>query len=197
MEATTMLIGRSIPRMDSPQKVRGQTRYTDDLHVPGMLHARLVTAPYAHARILGVETSQAVSLPGVVAVITGRDLFPEGPEPAERARWLGELLVAFARSHERRSAGSRQVTQERAEIVEWQAGNAHGSGFLVFFQQIRLCGLSHRDRTRAAQLKKATQSVEDKTERNHAGRREPRHGNGACHFLPEPPAGAGSLLCRP
>jgi len=59
---------------------------------------------------------------------------------------------------------SRQVAQQGAKIVEWQAGNAHGSGFLVFFQQIRLCGLSHTDRTRAAQLKKATQAVEDETE---------------------------------
>ncbi len=119
MEATTMLIGRSIPRMDSPQKVRGQTRYTDDLHLPGMLHARLVTAPYAHARILGVDTAQAASLPGVVAVVTGRDLFPDGPEPAERARHMlaRDKVIYYGQPVAVVVAETAEVAADAAELV--------------------------------------------------------------------------------
>lgn len=85
MSATTF-IGQSIPRVESPQKVRGQTRYTADLQLPGMLHARLTTAIQAHARITGIETEAALAVPGVVAVVTGQNLLPDGPEPSERAR---------------------------------------------------------------------------------------------------------------
>lgn len=87
MQATTLL-ARPVRRLDGEAKVRGIARYTDDLHLPGLLHARLVTSPYAHARITRIDTSAARAIPGVVAVFTGHDLLPVGPEPAERARHL-------------------------------------------------------------------------------------------------------------
>ncbi|MCX2728384.1 xanthine dehydrogenase family protein molybdopterin-binding subunit [Thermomicrobium sp. 4228-Ro] len=85
---TTTLLGKPLKRRDAEPKVRGEARYTDDLRIPGLLHARLVTSPHAHARIVRIDTRAASHLPGVVAVLTGQDLLPPGPEPAERARHL-------------------------------------------------------------------------------------------------------------
>ena len=84
----TTVLGKPLKRRDAEPKLRGDARYTDDLHLPGLLHARLVTSPYAHARILRIDCDAARRSPGVVAVFTGHDLLPEGPEPTERARHL-------------------------------------------------------------------------------------------------------------
>lgn len=68
------LVGTSLPRRDGPDKVTGQARYAGDLPVQNMLHARLVLSPYAHARILHIETAPALAVPGVVAVFTADTL---------------------------------------------------------------------------------------------------------------------------
>jgi len=88
MAVTTSVIGQPLPRLDAAPKLQGYARYADDVQLPGVLHARLVTAPYAHAVIRAVDVAAAQAVPGVVAVFTGRDLLPDGPEPAERARAL-------------------------------------------------------------------------------------------------------------
>jgi CO/xanthine dehydrogenase Mo-binding subunit len=67
-------VGTSIPRSDGLDKVTGRTRYAGDRAVRGMLFARLVTSPYAHARLLHIDTAAALSIPGVVAVFTGEML---------------------------------------------------------------------------------------------------------------------------
>ena len=67
------LVGQSRPRTDSAPRVLGTLRFAaDEPAVPGMLHARLVLSIYAHARIDGIDTSAALEVPGVVAVITER-----------------------------------------------------------------------------------------------------------------------------
>ena len=60
--------------MDGPEKVTGQARYGDDLALYGLLHARLVLGLHARARIKSVGTSQALTVPGVIAVVTADDL---------------------------------------------------------------------------------------------------------------------------
>ncbi len=67
-------IGVSTPRRDSEPKVRGTTRFAADGAMPGLLHARLVLAPEAHATITAIRTDAALALPGVVAVLTAKDL---------------------------------------------------------------------------------------------------------------------------
>ncbi len=67
-------VGMSLPRQDGPDKVTGRTRYAGDQVAAGMLYARLVLSPYAHARILHIDTSAAQSMPGVVAVFTAATL---------------------------------------------------------------------------------------------------------------------------
>ncbi len=80
----TSIIGTAIARTDSAEKVHGQTRYAADLTAPGLLHARLTTAYQAHANITNIDTSEALKVPGVKAIYTGKDLLPDGPEPASR-----------------------------------------------------------------------------------------------------------------
>lgn len=67
-------LGHSALRVDGPEKLTGQLRYTADLPLEGLLHARLVLSPYAHARIRAIDKSAALALPGVVAVLTAADL---------------------------------------------------------------------------------------------------------------------------
>ncbi len=71
-------IGRPMPRFEDLRLVRGQGRYTDDMSLPGQAYAIFVRAPHAHARILRIDASAALKLPGVVAVLTGRDYVDDG-----------------------------------------------------------------------------------------------------------------------
>ena len=68
------VVGKAIPRVEGPDKVTGRAQYTADVLPPGALWATYVRSPHAHARIVSVDTSRAVQVPGVVAVVTGRDL---------------------------------------------------------------------------------------------------------------------------
>jgi CO/xanthine dehydrogenase Mo-binding subunit len=84
--AQPALVGMSLPRQDGPDKVTGRTRYAGDQVLPGLLYARLVTSPYAHARILNIDTSAALSLPGIVAVFTANTLGMAQADPLSRAQ---------------------------------------------------------------------------------------------------------------
>ena len=72
-----MTIGVSPPRLEAGDKATGRARYVDDIRLPGMLHAALVTSPHAHAKILGYRLDAARAIPGVKAIVTGDDL--KGP----------------------------------------------------------------------------------------------------------------------
>jgi CO/xanthine dehydrogenase Mo-binding subunit len=82
-------IGARLKRPDAPPKLTGEARYAADLSLPGMLHVRLVLSPHAHARILSIDAEAALELPGVVAVVTARELAPHVKcPPTSRARCL-------------------------------------------------------------------------------------------------------------
>jgi carbon-monoxide dehydrogenase large subunit len=70
--------GHSVRRKEDPRFIRGQGNYIDDIKLPGMLYMDIVRSPYAHATIKSIDTSAAVNAPGVVAVITGKDLEAAG-----------------------------------------------------------------------------------------------------------------------
>jgi CO/xanthine dehydrogenase Mo-binding subunit len=82
-------IGVRRRRVDGEPKVRGATRFAADIPVPGLLHARLVLAADAHARIRSIDTAAALAVPGVVAVLTAADL----PIPAGKGGRSGEPLA--------------------------------------------------------------------------------------------------------
>ncbi len=67
-------MGHSMKRKEDPRFIRGQGRYVDDIQLPGMLYMDIVRSPYAHATIKAIDTSEALKVPGVLAVITGQDL---------------------------------------------------------------------------------------------------------------------------
>lgn len=67
-------IGSRVLRKEDRRLVTGRGRFTDDIVLPGMLHAAFVRSPFAHARIKAINTAEALKLPGVVAIITGREL---------------------------------------------------------------------------------------------------------------------------
>ena len=71
---TTSSVGRSLPRIDAQGKVTGETLYSGDLSMPGMLFMKIMMAERPHARILAIDTSKAQAAPGVVAVLTSRDV---------------------------------------------------------------------------------------------------------------------------
>jgi carbon-monoxide dehydrogenase large subunit len=69
-------IGHSVARKEDARFIRGKGNYVDDVKLPGMVYLDIVRSPYAHARILKIDTSKALAIPGVLAVITGKDLVP-------------------------------------------------------------------------------------------------------------------------
>jgi len=98
-------VGRPLPRVEGPAKVAGLIKYTADVDRPGVLWGKVLRSPLPHGRILNVDTSRAKTLPGVKAVITGRDVSPrlvgaslkDMPVLAqERVRFVGEEIAAVA-----------------------------------------------------------------------------------------------------
>src|SRR5579871_3434300 len=71
-------IGRPLPRFEDRRLVSGRGRFTDDFALDGQVHAVFVRSPYAHARILSIDTGAAARLPGVVAVFTANDYAATG-----------------------------------------------------------------------------------------------------------------------
>ena len=100
-------VGRDVPRVDGVDKVTGRARYTGDIVLPGMLEGRILRSPLPHARIRGIDTTRAVALRGVHAVVTAGDL--EGLDPyyngrpvvaMEKVRYVGEPVAAVAAEDE-------------------------------------------------------------------------------------------------
>ena len=93
----TDVIGVARPRVDSPEKVTGQTRYAADGHVHGLLHARLVLATETHALIERINGADALEIPGVVAVLTrSRPARPRREGTDRTAEPLAREEVIFA-----------------------------------------------------------------------------------------------------
>ncbi|HYJ12584.1 MAG TPA: xanthine dehydrogenase family protein molybdopterin-binding subunit [Thermomicrobiales bacterium] len=74
MASTHSAVGQRARRLDSPPKLAGTEVFTADMQVHGLLHARIVGSAYAHARINGVDSTAALQVPGVHAVLTANDL---------------------------------------------------------------------------------------------------------------------------
>ncbi len=67
-------LGHSVKRKEDPRFIRGKGTYIDDIKLPGMLYLDIARSPYAHAKIKAIHTEKALAIPGVLAVITGKDL---------------------------------------------------------------------------------------------------------------------------
>ncbi len=101
------VLGKRLPRVDGIPKVTGEGKYAADYSYPGMLFGKMLRSPHAHAKILNIDTSRALKVPGVKAVITGKDLggftygfIPttrdESPLCPDKVRFMGEEVAAVA-----------------------------------------------------------------------------------------------------
>ena len=123
-------IGTSAARPDLRRLLAGRGRYLDDISLPRMAHVAFVRSPYAHARILKIDATEAATMPGVVAVVTGSQLAefcepwvgvldhlhglkspPQHALAVDRACWQGEAVVAVV-------ASSRVLAEDAANLVE-------------------------------------------------------------------------------
>jgi len=119
-------IGQSVPRLDGREKATGATRYAGDLRLPGMLHARLVLSPHAHARIVRIDGSTAAAQPGVVGVFTGHDLPLVKADPTDRGRcplaigrvvFVGHPVAAVVAETEAQAEDAAQLVRVEYEAL--------------------------------------------------------------------------------
>lgn len=110
-------VGKRQPRLDGPEKVSGRSLFTDDIHLPGMLYGKILRSRHAHAKIVKIDASKALALPGVKAFITGdssENVLVNQYEPAickGVVRYIGEEIAAIAAIDE--------ITAERAmELID-------------------------------------------------------------------------------
>src|ERR1041384_3900827 len=100
------VVGKPFRKVDARAKCTGQTRFADDIVLPRMLFAKLLRSPVPHALIKNIDVSRAFALPGVVAIITGKDLpIPYGILPVsqdehtlaiDKVRFIGDPVAAIA-----------------------------------------------------------------------------------------------------
>ena len=113
-------VGISIPRPDGPEKVTGRVQYVADIQAKGLLHAKLLRSPHAHAKIISIDTSAAKALPGVRAVLTAKDiphLKKKAPTRAhavlaiDRAVFMGQPVAAVA-------ADEPSIAEEALDLIK-------------------------------------------------------------------------------
>jgi aerobic carbon-monoxide dehydrogenase large subunit len=86
--------GKAMKRVEDPRFITGNGNYTDDMQVLGMTHAAMVRSPYAHAKIKSIDSSKALAVPGVIAVITGADLVGANINPIPPGWLLPDLKIS-------------------------------------------------------------------------------------------------------
>ena len=124
---TRKWIGKSIRRVEDPKFLIGRGGYVDDIALPGMVHAALLRSPHAHARIKSIDVSEALRLPGVLAVVTGQEVkeltnpMPDfGPDPTkhtwwclavDKVRYVGEGVAAVV-------AVDRYTAEDACDLIQ-------------------------------------------------------------------------------
>jgi CO/xanthine dehydrogenase Mo-binding subunit len=113
-------IGVSIPRFDAPEKVTGRTQYVGDVQLPGMVHARLLRSPHAHARIVRIDVTRARALLGVRAVLTAADIPELKPGAKTRAHALLAIdrAVFFGQPIAAVAADSLAIADEALDLID-------------------------------------------------------------------------------
>ena len=165
-----MTVGKPERRVDSVKLATGRGTFVDDIAMPGLLHARILHSPHAHARILRIDTSQARSMPGVAAVLTHHDVpriayttagqgWPE-PSPYDtfmldhKVRFLGDrVAVAAADDPElaQRACEAIKVDYEVLPAV-LDPERAMAPGAPVIHDEADASGIKDRARNLAAEI---------------------------------------------
>jgi selenium-dependent xanthine dehydrogenase len=124
-ESAHGIVGHDRPRPDARSKVTGEAVFAGDLYFDGMLHAKVLRSEYPHARLLHVDTSEARALPGVVAVVTAKDVpgaknhglaRQDWPVLAyDKVRYVGDAIAAVAAESEEIAARAISLIQVEYE----------------------------------------------------------------------------------
>ena len=122
------VVGKREPMLDAWEKATGKAQYTDDLSLPGMLFGKILRSPYAHARILRVDLTEALKVPGVKDTISGRDIprkkygiVPMAKDEyalaIEKVRYIGdEVAAVIATSPESAEEAISKIRVEYEEL---------------------------------------------------------------------------------
>ena len=111
------VVGKRQPKLDAPQKATGRSQFTDDVHLPGMLHGKIVRSPLPRGKILNIDISRAEKVPGVLAVITHKDTggLMVGPDQQllcdELVNYVGDEVAAVAAVDEYTAAEAAELIQ--------------------------------------------------------------------------------------
>jgi 4-hydroxybenzoyl-CoA reductase subunit alpha len=121
-------IGKVHRKVDAMERMRGITRYTDDLKLPGMLHGKIKRSPHPHARILSIDTRRAEAMEGVFGVVTGKDfpipygIIPWTPDETalcvEKALHVGDGIAAVAAIDEDTAIEAIEAIDVKYEVLE-------------------------------------------------------------------------------
>jgi CO/xanthine dehydrogenase Mo-binding subunit len=109
-------IGHSLPRIDARDKVTGEALYSGDLSMPGMLFMKTMFADRPHARVVSIDTAQALALPGVVAIFTAADV----PVNEYGLQWMDQPVLCGPLSAKK---GKGKVDKEQmvaSDIVRFE-----------------------------------------------------------------------------
>jgi CO/xanthine dehydrogenase Mo-binding subunit len=101
MSTEFKIIGTRQPKIDAFERVSGRARYTSDVTLPGMLHLKVLRSPYPHAQVRNIDVGKALSLSGVKAILTHKDMpafrwHPEMPVLTDVARFVGDDIAVVA-----------------------------------------------------------------------------------------------------
>ncbi len=113
-------VGKPLKRIDGVGKVTGETIYADDMQLPRMLHAKVLGSPYAHARIVSIDTSKARIHPGVEAVFTAADLPEYKKNPSNRRGLIfpDEEVLFHGQPVAAALASDPHVAEEALSLIE-------------------------------------------------------------------------------
>jgi CO/xanthine dehydrogenase Mo-binding subunit len=149
------IIGTSVRRVDGIEKATGKAKYTGDLAIPGMIEGKFLRSPYAHARIRSIDTREAEASPGVVAVVTSKDLTDISPyigrgknkdQPiiaVDRVIFAGQPVAAVAaldRAAAEEALGRIAVNyEELPAVIEVDEAIADGAPLVHPFAEKNIC----------------------------------------------------------
>ncbi|HEY0672964.1 MAG TPA: molybdopterin cofactor-binding domain-containing protein, partial [Longimicrobiales bacterium] len=122
------VIGKRLRKVNSVGKVTGAAVYTDDITLPGLLHAKILRSPHPHARIISIDTSAAEAHPGVRAVVTGQEMAvmygiipwtrDEYPLCVDKVRYIGDAVAAVAAVDEDTAQEALKLIKVEYEVLE-------------------------------------------------------------------------------
>jgi xanthine dehydrogenase YagR molybdenum-binding subunit len=112
--ASPSVIGTRVQRLDGPDKVTGRAKYTFDIARPGMLYARIVRSPYPHARVISVDISPALKMPGVKTALVWRD--PANSQN-DKVMFQGDEVAAVAADTEERAIDAARSINVKYEVL--------------------------------------------------------------------------------